>query len=345
MLLLVDSFDAGDSTQIGKWTDAPANIVSTTPIHGSYASCPGTQAGSGFGKTVPVADEHATFIAGAYFRSSATLGADSATTYIFGFLSDFAATVHVTIGLAADGSITVRRAGTTLLAQSDPGIVVMNSWHHVEAKVVLNDTTGLAEVYLDGIEVINATGLDTKNAGTKTGFDTVRFERCTAGGSAGHHFDDVFICNGAGTVNNDILGPCRVSVLLPTADSTPEDWALSSGTDSFALVDEATPNGDTDFLFSDVPTDRTQLGMADLTDMDHVVYGVQLGSHARKADSGLGSYRHGIRSDATDANGADHNLTEEYVNYYDIVELDPDGAVPWTPATVNASEAFVEVRS
>jgi len=192
---------------------------------------------------------------------------------------------------------------------------------------------------------LNLSGIDTKNGGTDTVFDTISFQKCVVGGSAAHHFDDVFICNALGTENNDFRGSCRVDLLLPNADGAVEEWDLSTGSDSFALIDEATPNSDTDYIESDVPGEITRVGLQDLSDVTHVVFGVQVGAWARKEDAGPAEFRMGMFSDATAAAGADRVLSESYIMYYDIFEHDPDGDIDWTAAAVNAAQAYVEVRT
>lgn len=343
-LLFMDGFDAGDTTLPGRWTDQPHAIGSTNPLHGNYAACFGTSNQGGMETRLQPSDEDDVLIIGANFRASNGLIGDTASTHIFGFRSDVGATLHVSVGVSAAGELVIRNGGVTELARSAP-VIIGDVWYHIEARCVLHDSTGEIQVRVDGVEVINETGLDTKNGGTKTVFDTARWERSGLGGSAAHDYDDVFVMNGVGPNNNNFLGPCRVTVLLPNGDASPEEWDLSTGVDTFALIDEATPNGDTDYIESDVPGEKAQVTLTDLTDTTHVVYGIQLTAYTRRTEAGPASFRMGVESDANIANGSDHALSESYIIYRDVIELDPDGDVAWVPAQVNALEAFVEVRT
>ncbi len=55
-----------------------------------------------------------------------------------------------------------------------------------------------------------------------------------------------------------------VTTLSPNADLTPEEWTLSAGVDSFALIDDDpdTPN-DADFIEESVTGERTVVALTD----------------------------------------------------------------------------------
>jgi hypothetical protein len=74
------------------------------------------------------------------------------------------------------------------------------------------------------------------------------------------------------------------------------------------------------------------------------VFGIRVTSWARKDDAGAASFRNGIFSDATVANGADQALSTSYASYSDIFQDDPDGDVQWTTAAIDALKVQVEVR-
>src|SRR5439155_2772463 len=90
--------------------------------------------------------------------------------------SDAGATFHVTLRVSTDGSLSVLRGpatGGVIAGPTAAGLVAVNTWVFLELQATLSDTVGTAVVRINGTQVINATGLDTKNAGTKTVFDSV----------------------------------------------------------------------------------------------------------------------------------------------------------------------------
>jgi hypothetical protein len=94
------------------------------------------------------------------------------------FLSDNGATIHVSVVLnpstgvitAYRGSSTGAVLGTATLSGS---AILTNTWGYWETKATLSDTVGEVHVRYNGAAVLDVTGADTKNAGTKTVIDSV----------------------------------------------------------------------------------------------------------------------------------------------------------------------------
>lgn len=294
--------------------------------------------------TCKPADEDDLFIIGtAYWIDGATDAGSAAG--IIGFFSDAGVTSHVRICITADGAVRVRRGdgAGTILGTSSTGVVPFNTWFYIAAKVRLHDSTGTVDIEINGSNVLSLTGLDTKNGGTKTVFDTAGWG--APGGGLSPRRRDLYVCNEAGTKNNDFLGDVRVTASFPTGDTTPEQWTPSTGSDSFAVVDEASPNT-TDYLESSTVGHITRMTLADLPDTTHEVLGVVVKSYAAKSDAGaVREFRNGMFSDATTEVGATNVLGTGFTTFLDVFELDPDGDVDWTPTSYNASAVQVEVVS
>jgi hypothetical protein len=107
--------------------------------------------------------------------------------------SDAGATDHNRINITSTGQIIFSRAGTSI-ASSATGLVAINTWNYLEVQAKLSDTVGTVTVRLNGTAVITATGLDTKNAGTKTVYDQIRFS--TLDGRV-YLIDDLYLRNDA----------------------------------------------------------------------------------------------------------------------------------------------------
>lgn len=282
----------------------------------------------------PSQEDDLLIIGGAFRPTVATDGGQTS-----GLLALFGDTTthHFTCTLLSDGSVRARRGQghVNILGTSAPGVVAFNAWNYIAAKVRLHDTTGTVDIEVNGQNVLSLTNQDTKNGGTAAVFN--------AGSWGNAQARDLYICNEQGSINNNFLGDVRVTALFPTGDSTPEEWDLSTGTDSFALLDEVTLNT-TDYIESDVDGEITRVTFGDLPDTSHTVKGVQYTAYAAKSDAGARSFRMGIHSDATTANSGDFVLGTGFTSYHFIRELDPDGDVAWTPTSVNALAAQVEVR-
>jgi hypothetical protein len=280
-------------------------------------------------------------------------GSDGGTTSgIFRFRSDSGVTDHVSITVTAAGEVRARRGNGagTVLKTSAAGVIVFSIWQYVEARVKLHDTAGEVQVWVNGVLVLEVTptteggNVDTKNSGTKTVLDAV-----THGGGGGGttvRGRDFYIFNEQGTENNGPVGDRRVYVSLPTADTAQEDFTPSAGSDSFAMVDDpagAIADEDATYIESSTAGHVTRLALANLPADVTVVDAVQVTTRARKDDAGARTYRSGILSDATTANGETIAPNTGYESTANPFDLDPDGDVAWTVAAVNALELQVEV--
>lgn len=346
-LLFAHSTDGQDTTAasglFAASSNFPAAAIGTNPrFSGTLSVSLASINAKGLQFLVKPADEDDVLIAG--MACYMDLGRDSGSSSdgFMRFWSDAGETSHVTFCATVDGAIRARRgAGNgTSIGLSASGVFPFNTWCYIEAKVTLHDTTGTVDFRIDGVSVLSLTGLDTKNAGTKAVFDSVSWG--DGGSGVTTQARDFYVCNTAGTKNNDFLGDVRATFLPPTGDTTPEQWTPSTGSDSFAVVDEATPNT-TDYLQSSTPGHVTRMTLADLPDTTHEVFGLFVKSYAAKSDAGDASFRNGIFSDATVENGATNVLSTGFTTFMDGFELDPDGDVDWTPTSVNALAVQVEV--
>jgi hypothetical protein len=124
------------------------------------------------------------------------------------------------------------------------------SWHNIIWKYALGTSVN-CKVYLDGEEILNS---------TETGNDIDRIEvgAIDATSTYSIYIDDIFICDNSGNGFTGRPDPTsRITRVAPNADTTTEDWSLSSGTDSYALIDELPHNSDTDYIHTSAASDDT----------------------------------------------------------------------------------------
>jgi hypothetical protein len=96
--------------------------------------------------------------------------------------------------IGTTNTLQVTRFGTVIA--STTFTFTQNTWYYLELQVKLHDTAGFVIVRVNGTEVINTTGLDTKNVGTKTVYDQLRV-LCGLT-SATNQVDDLYLSTGAG---------------------------------------------------------------------------------------------------------------------------------------------------
>ena len=348
-VIFVESFDGVDTTtlvQKGWNTVAGSPTVDTTTVRtGTGSLLINATGGEGVLKGVPVAHEHATFILGVAVRIASL----SQEQGLLELRSDSGATSHVSLTVAATGALLVKRGttGGTQIAASAAGVISVNVWYYIELKATLSDASGVVQVRVDGADAIPSTGsLDTKNAGTKTVFDSIALTRGSVGSTTNGYYDDVYLANGAGASNNDFIGDCKVRLMLPNGNGNSSQLIGSDGnsTDNYLLVDDV-PGSTADFVQSGTANQKDTYAFQDLPDGTGTVVAVQHTAYAVKSDAASRSIAFVTRHSGTDYDSSDFALPTPNPTHIEYVtETNPGTGVAWLRSEVNAAEFGVKVR-
>ena len=226
--------------------------------------------------------------------------------------------------------ITVKR-DTTELGSSVPGLFTSDNWYYIEVETVISDTVGVVRVYVNGTAVITLTGQDTKN-GAATTVDNIIIQGGTTYNIQGgtYWYDDLYV-----TDTSTKLGESRVETLYPNADTAVKQWTPLTGTDNYAMVDEAQCDGDATYVYaSSAATDNYDFG--NLSDNPASVRAVQAVTFAKKTDTSTRNIYLQTVSGATTSDGSAQALLSTYTRFNRIMETDPNTAAAWTYTNVNA---------
>lgn len=252
-------------------------------------------------------------------------------------------TLHVELSLDATGKFTALRNGTVIATGSQ--VISNNVFYYLEVRALIDDSSGRFVLRINGATDIDFTG-DTRNGGNASA-DTLRWG---FGGnlSAGtQYWDDLYVCDTSGSApNNTFLGDIRVEALLPSGNGNSSQLvgSDSNSTDNYLLVDESTPNSDTDYVESSTVNDKDTYAYGNLTSTTGTVYGVQVLPFARKTDAGTRSIKSVARLSGTEVDSADKALSTDYVYLPDIRETKPGGGA-WSISDVNSAEFGVKVSA
>lgn len=240
---------------------------------------------------------------------------------------------------------TLLNTGATILSN--------NVWYYVECKVkIATGTSGTYEVRLNGVAEFSSGAANTSGAGTTQAnilYVNGNKVNSGAGGYSGPvtRIDDLYLCDSSGSVNNDFLGDIRVEALFPNGNGNSSQFTGSDGnsTDNYLLVDESTPNGDTDYVADATVGDKDTYAFTNPTPTSGSVFGVQICHYSRKTDAGTRSARSLARLSGTDAdNGSDQALSTSYLYYCDMRETKPGGG-SWSLSDVSSAEFGVKVAA
>jgi hypothetical protein len=187
---------------------------------------------------------------------------------------------------------------------------------------------------------------DTRNGGTSTLADSVVFVRGPSTGSGGvHKYDDIYITDSGGIINNGYLGDIRVYARFPDGNGNYSQLLGSDGNsvDNYLLVDENPDPNTSDYVGSGTPGQIDTYTMADIP--SGIIKAVVQRSYMAKSDAGARTARNVVRIASMDYTSSDFSLNTSYAQQATFWDASPASTVAWTSSEVNSAEFGVEVRS
>jgi hypothetical protein len=246
----------------------------------------------------------------------------SGTTYMLG------------LRLNNNGSLSlIRMTGTyagTVLFTTAAGVIVVNTFHYLQVGGEIHDTAGTFEIQVDGVQVMNQSGFDSRN-GTPTTVDTIQF---------GDHYGISW--SGQQYIIQVSELTCRDTKVIPAqrrvasrkviGDTTDKDFVASSGTDNFAMLDEATVSA-ADYVQGSNVGDLDLYSIEDLGSNPNVIDAVQLVAFAQKTDAAARAVALVADVLAVQAQTADLTLAGSIGKHEGTMETKPGGGA-WTAADI-----------
>lgn len=228
-LIFSESFDLLTPAQLvtsGKWTASSSGLAGPTGVVGRNGYAWGAQSTTtNLSKQFSTADQHGTLIVGMARFFAASFTAHD----VISLWGDSGTTQHVTLTINASRQLEVYRGSSSnVLLGATPLVdaLALSTWYYIELKALLNDTAGTIDVRINGVNKLSLSAIDTKNAGTATVFNYLRVH-LTPNNST-DKADDLYVCNGAGSLNNDFLGDMRIETLTPNGDGNYSQWTARS---------------------------------------------------------------------------------------------------------------------
>jgi len=245
---------------------------------------------------------------------------------------------------SVDQKLRIYDADNTLQATST-GTMPSNAWYSIQMKVVVHATTGSVEVWVNGVQFVIATSIDTV-PGTGNAYpEIVRFGPVGHAGT-GEFLDDITIWDDQGSNFNTWTAGKDYQIETNRCDANGfnSQWTRSAGANNYENVDE-TPDHDGDATYNYASTSglRDRIGTDALSVTPDTIYNVRTRCVARKESAGAALLKVGCYSDATEDVSAAQGLSTSYTYFHHDSELDPDGDVAWTKAQIDALQASYEV--
>jgi len=344
-LVFFDSFDYYATAQLGikySGVGAGAAIVSAQGRRSTAA----LELAAGASEWVRFDHTSASYVIGFSVRNTL---AGSTGNYILARIFD-GATEQCSLRLSEAGVLDVVRGASTAVTGgvAASAFPLQTDAHYVEWKVTISDSisSNSCVVRVDGVEFINVDAgqslrVSANNQGTGIQFGAA------VNNATRRVFDDLYICDGSGSKNNNFLGDIRIDVIRPNGVGTYTDGTPSTGSDNWAMVDE-TLLSTTDYVslaYSASPNLKDSYAFADLPALGgSLVLGVQVNAAAATSDSGATrDVAVFTKSASTEDTGTSKTVATALNSVRELMEDDPNTSTAWTQSGVNAAEFGVKV--
>lgn len=251
---------------------------------------------------------------------------------------------HVGIRVNANGSVEARRSvpsGTqTLLGTASAAGAISNSTYvYIEAKVFVHDSTGTVDVKVNGSSVLSLSSQDTRDAGTGVVSGIRLFGNNN--GAATIYIDDLLCYDSTGTTFNAFQGDVALRYHAPNGAGNSAQFTRG-GADSganWSQCDEASANGDTDYVTSSTVGQRDTYACTNLLSTGASILGVRVIAQAQQVDAGSSTLAMVVRHNGTDNDGTGQALSSGSYGFVgQFYATNPGTAGAWTETDFNAME-------
>jgi hypothetical protein len=338
-LLFADGFETGTSA----WVSSGGGTAVGTGRFGQGVTLTNT---SGYWDTGFPATLGPMIIGFAYKPGSATNGGIASIQNIP------ASGMHIGFVRGASGEINVH-AGSfgslgTVIGTTAAGILPPGAWSYIEMKFTIHASAGIVVLRVNGVEVLNVSGKDTQDTPAPLTASILHLGNTALAGIVSSVYDDVYICDGTGSFNNDFLGEVMIEHLMPGSDDTAQ-WVGSDGNsvNNWDLVNETGTFNTTDYVATSTVNDRDlYVPVASSRSASSPVKGVIVSAIAQKTDAGTRTARLVIKEGAggTVRTSTAMGLPTTYGELRAMWDRKADGST-WTVADVNALRFGIEVAT
>ncbi len=287
----------------------------------------------GFAK-VALGGDYSTLFAG--FAFSCTPGAEG----YYPFLSfRYGVNIQTCLYVASTCAIEVYDTTAGSLLGSSAVSVVTTGYQYWEVKVYCHASAGTVEIYIDGVQVLNLSGLDTQTYGSG-GITHAQWFNVAAAGSA--YIDDLVIYDDQGATFNDFVGDLAVIGHLPEADGADTDWTSTEGT-QYGAVDNVGSGYGTNHIESSVDGHQDCFTVTSSGSYPSIL-GVEVSAHGYNSGGGTAKVTPYTRIGGVVYYGDELTMSAGSTDKRSYVwEANPATGTLWAKAAVTAAEFGFEV--
>jgi hypothetical protein len=207
----------------------------------------------------------------------------------------------------------------------------LNNWYELEAELTVGTgTSGALVVKINGITVLNYTGINTQG----TAGPTIGYAGVFSYAAGNCWWDDLYGLDTTGAAPYNTFLTAVAGAMGPrvyTAPGIADDgvtWTPNSGTNNYSLTSELSFDGDTTYVSTATAGNIDLYNIAALTG-NSVVLAAQTTFVARQDDTGTREVAGIINSGGTNYAGATRAMTANYQKFVDLWANDPATGAAW----------------
>lgn len=240
--------------------------------------------------------------------------------------------VQCDLRVNSDGTLSVTRNGAPLTGGQSTASIRVGSWNYIEVKVSISTSiaANAVQVQLNSAVVLTVAAGQSTQLSANASANTI----VLAGAFVGCLFDDIYIADGNGAVNNTFLNDSRVVALLPNGAGALTAFSVTGAPTNWQATSDNPPDNDTSYVSSNTPGNIDLYTVPNLS-VAGTIRGVQTVIDARKDDAGSHGLAAEVRIGGTNYNGATVQLGSTYVMQTEIRETNPFTGVAWTQSDIN----------
>ncbi len=331
MNLFLESWDYLDTTTQRFSDTGPSTPVVTAAVgRRSTGGCTGVD--ENYYGAYAVNASGTTIIVGAAVRFPTSSGYGK----VFGFGNVTASGMeNVYLQAFDDGSLGLYRRDGQVLGVSQPGVLALaGDYQYIEAKIMLASGVATAEVRVNTAPVIVLTGLTTS-------FSDLAPNRVWVYPQGRRYYDDMYVNDTRGSLNNDFEGDVRIDTHYPESDGDLAQWNRNTGSFQFDTVNEHPPDEDTTYNSTPITGNIDMLGLQNLIPVLAGVRSVCALIRAKgiNTPAGSGIMRAGVRIGGTNYFGDQFITTISGYRYYPTIwETSPATTSGWADAEFDAMQ-------
>lgn len=215
-------------------------------------------------------------------------------------------------------------------------------WHYLEIDVTVHNTTGAVACWLDGVQIINSSGLNTR-ASSNNSVNQVTIGEIR-NSSASNTFDDMYVLDGTGSSLNSVLGDTRIITIMPAATGDFSQFTPVGDSPNWKCVDEIPADDDTTYVSDGTVNDRDSYGYESIATNGANPNFVVPWARVKKDDAGSHTVQLSVRNGGVDAFSSSISVPSSYTYINgSAFTTNPNGGGVWDQTGVNGTQFGLKI--